>query len=190
MRIIAGSLKGRKIKLPAGRENRLTTDFVREAVFSILQNSIPGSVFLDCFAGSGLMGIEALSRGAAFATFIEGDRERCHTLLTTLQSLPLDSESYEVAAGDAVRRLKKMTRTFSVIFIDPPYFVNLYEPVWLTLLGSVRIKEGSLVVFETHRKAPLPASITAAPELTHLSQKRYGTTVIDIFQVNAAHVVR
>ena len=118
MRIVAGSAKGARIFAPKGRDTRPTSDRVREAVFAIVA-SVEGMTVLDLFAGSGALGLEALSRGAASATFVESDRAALEAIDRNLEKLGL--QGARIVRGDAVEYLAKTSDRYDVVFIDPPY---------------------------------------------------------------------
>jgi len=123
IRIIAGEFKGRRLKTPATDKVRPTADRVREAWFSILQRSIRGARVLDLFAGSGALGLEALSRGAAFCTFVERDRAALAALRANVAELGVGDRS-TVRAGDVRRALRADAaagRQYDLLLIDPPY---------------------------------------------------------------------
>lgn len=123
MRVIAGSARRLKLVTPAGMHTRPTGDKIKETLFNVLQFDIPGSTFLDMFSGSGGIGIEALSRGAENAVFIDNDKEALKCINTNLAHTKL-SDRAEVIPYDvftAIRRLEASQRTFDIIFMDPPY---------------------------------------------------------------------
>lgn len=123
MQIIAGKFKGHKILAPKGTETRPTSGRLRETVFNILQNHIEDAHFLDLFAGSGAMGIEALSRGAAKATFVEQDRTSYRTIEKNIEKLDLKCAS-TILCEEALKALSFFHKTgqkFDLIFLDPPY---------------------------------------------------------------------
>ena len=123
MRIAGGHLKNHKLSTPKGRLTRPTVEKLRQAVFNICQHDIQDAQFLDIFAGSGAMGIEALSRGAAHATFIENSRAALQAIRENLSRLDLVSQA-TVLPGDALTMLKKLSTSnpsFDLIYADPPY---------------------------------------------------------------------
>ena len=121
MRIVGGEWRGRTIKAPAGRAVRPTLDRVREAWMSIVQLSLPGARVLDLFAGSGALGIEALSRGASTAEFVESDPSSLGILCSNLESLGADSRS-TVTRADALAFVESLAEdAYDVVFADPPY---------------------------------------------------------------------
>src|ERR1700758_507628 len=123
MRVIAGRLGGRHLKAPRGRTTRPTSDRVREATFALL-GSVEGARVLDLFAGTGGLGIEALSRGAASAVFVERNARVARTLRANLQTLGLErpeAEVRETEATAALRTARARQETYDLVFIDPPY---------------------------------------------------------------------
>lgn len=126
LHIIAGKYKNQKIKFPKGQETRPTTSKLREALFNICQNCIENASFLDVFAGSGAMGLEALSRGAKKASFIEENRECMQCIRENLKTLDLDASAQSLQ-GDAFLMLKKLDKqaeNFDIVYMDPPYGVE------------------------------------------------------------------
>lgn len=123
MHIVAGLFKNRRLKTPKGAETRPTMGMLREALFNISQHSIVGAHFLDLFAGSGAMGIEALSRGAAQVTFVDSSRESIRCITENLQSVNL-TDSAQILQGDVFVKLQlliRLKKSFDIIYIDPPY---------------------------------------------------------------------
>jgi 16S rRNA (guanine966-N2)-methyltransferase len=194
MRVIAGELGGRRLKAPAGRVTRPTSDRVREAVFGML-GDVGGRRVLDLFAGTGALGIEALSRGAQSAVFIERDAGVVKVLKGNLAALGIGSETAEVRRADALEALRsaKMGQeTYDLVFIDPPYGRARPAPSasgppigerWgpeLSAILPALLSPGARVVVESDRRAPLelelPRTGTGEPERS----RRYGDTSITI----------
>jgi 16S rRNA (guanine(966)-N(2))-methyltransferase RsmD len=156
MRVIAGIYKGRRLRAAEGLHVRPTSDRLRETLFNILSPTIADAEFLDLCAGSGAVGIEALSRGAARATFVENARRAVTPLLENLAHCKI--EAAEVVQQDAVSALKRFAseaRLFDIIFFDPPYASPVYAPA-LDRLGEENVlrADGRLVV-EHHAKTPM-----------------------------------
>jgi 16S rRNA (guanine966-N2)-methyltransferase len=176
MRVIAGSLGGRRLKAPGGRNTRPTSDRVREALFAML-GPLDGEPVLDLFAGTGALGIEALSRGAGRAVFVERDRAAAKILLENLAVLAIPSEAAELRRSDALvalRSARENGEAYDLVFIDPPYGqAGLWGPRLSAELGAVLAPEGRIVV-ESDRREPLELD---APALT---ERRYGDTSITI----------
>jgi 16S rRNA (guanine(966)-N(2))-methyltransferase RsmD len=159
MRIVAGKYRGRKLKNPSSLETRPTSDRLRETLFNILAPRIKGARFLDMCAGSGAVGIEALSRAAAHATFVDQSRKMCALIETNLEALTIDGDDVEVVnheATDFLRRGAKKEAPFDAIFYDPPYATD-YEEL-LNFLGEHAARllaEEGVVIVEHHKKKDL-----------------------------------
>lgn len=155
MRIIGGSARGLRLKLPPARISRPTGDRVKEALFNIIQNEVPGGKFLDCFAGSGSIGIEALSRGAQEAHFIEKNGLALRIMRENLEKSRLSNKAF-IWKGEAETILKTRLRgsSFRVVFLDPPY---TYQPgeILLTLKKENLVLPGGLIVLEASRRTEL-----------------------------------
>ncbi len=153
MRVIAGSARSMPLKTVKGMDVRPTTDRTKETLFNILQFRIPSCRFLDLYAGTGAIGIEALSRGADQAVFVEKDRRIQNLILENLAFTKLDDRA-ELIKGDvlSVLPLLEGREPFDIIFMDPP-FQHGYEKEALTLLSrSSLLKEGGVIVVEAHPK--------------------------------------
>jgi 16S rRNA (guanine966-N2)-methyltransferase len=173
MRVVAGRHKGRKLRAPAGAGTRPTADRVREALFSIL-GPVDGLSVLDLYAGSGALGIEALSRGAGSATFVEAARP---ALAAIRANLAAAGEDAEVAASDAIAWLRVAAdgeRAFDLVFCDPPYdaAASIAQPL-VELLPRVAAPQ-ALIVTESSKRNPLVLDLPLADERT------YGDTRIAI----------
>jgi len=123
MRVIAGSFKGRRLECPKSDKIRPTADKVKEALFGALQFSIPGAYVLDAFAGSGALGIEALSRGAAHVDFVEIEPECLRTLKQNVEAVA--KEGFSIYKGD-IMKLKAKLGKYDIVLLDPPYDSDLY----------------------------------------------------------------
>ncbi len=155
MRVITGSVKGRKLKTPDTYDIRPTTDNVKEALFNILQFDIEGRRVLDLFAGTGQLGIECLSRGAAEVTFVDKDRRSTSIVRQNLKTCGLYAEVIQTDALEFLNRCGK----YDLIFLDPPYDSGLYVPV-LQIINSVDIlSDGGIIICETRRDTALPDMI-------------------------------
>lgn len=153
MRVISGIYKGRRLKAVEGMQVRPTSDRLRETLFNVLSTSIIGSRFVDICAGTGSVGIEALSRGAAHVTFLESNRRAANVLSENLTHCGI-TENVKVINRDAVSTLKYFAQhllQFDYFYLDPPYDSELYSQILWTLAKSKLIAEEGLVVVE-HRK--------------------------------------
>ncbi len=149
MRVIAGEFRGRRLVAPKGDIARPTTDRVKEAMFGVLQFGITGARVLDAFAGSGALGIEALSRGAAHVDFIEKEPMCLKALEENLKAV--GAGNAHVHRGDALRLLPKLPGPYDLLLLDPPYDDGLYKPVLEAARDHGILKNGALVAAECRR---------------------------------------
>jgi 16S rRNA (guanine966-N2)-methyltransferase len=176
VRIIAGSRKGHTIYAPKGRSTRPTGDRVREAAFSLI-GPVEGASVLDVFAGSGAMGLEALSRGSARAVFVESDREACRAIDRNLEKLGFTGVT--VLCTDAMRALAAEAaagRLYDLVLADPPYAMFSDQQTALaTYLPAVLAPDGLLVVETSAKEEPeLPLAVRTS--------RRYGSTRLTLFE--------
>jgi 16S rRNA (guanine966-N2)-methyltransferase len=172
MRVIAGQYGGRRLQAPPGAATRPTADRVREALFSILGARVTEARVLDLFAGAGTLGLEALSRGASHATFVDSAPRALTALRANLAALGADAE---VVRADALRWLRAASpgaRQYDLVFLDPPYRRAAELGASLSELLPAVLAPGALVVAESDRRAPLELTIDATDE------RRYGDTLI------------
>jgi 16S rRNA (guanine966-N2)-methyltransferase len=171
MRIIAGELKGRRLRMPGGAPTRPTADRVREALFSMLAD-VSGAHVLDLFAGSGALGIEALSRGAAAAVFVESDARAAATIRANLESLGLEGT---VVRRDVARFLSDPSReAYDLVFCDPPYDSGPRIAGQLAERLPAMLAEGARIVTESDKRRPLELPFPL------LRERTYGDTRIAI----------
>lgn len=175
MRVITGSAKGRRLQSPVGDDVRPTTDVVKEAVFSIIQFSVEGSRFLDAFAGSGQMGIEALSRGAAKAYFIDSSRRSMNIIKNNIKLCNFENKA-ETVTADTLSYLSRTTEKFDIIFLDPPYQTGLLQAA-LEKVPDILAEEG-VVICEHPKEETLPEPVE---NLTLSKNYRYGKIVISVY---------
>ena len=150
MRVIAGSARRIQLKTPAGMDTRPTTDRIKETLFNILQSELYGCKFLDIFGGSGAIGIEALSRGADVAWFIENNKEAVSCIKENLERTHF-SDKATILNSDyqsALRSLEGRGEVFDIIFMDPPYQNGYEKRVLEYLIGSELLDKDSLIIFE------------------------------------------
>lgn len=161
MRIIAGKYRRRVLKSPPSMQTRPTSDRLRETLFNILAPQITDATkFLDLCSGTGAIGIEALSRGASHATFVDKSRKSCALIEENLDLLDVPEEDTEIILSDAEEFLRKSKDTFDIVFFDPPYR-NEYREI-LYLLGEPESKllaEDGIFIAEHHNKNNLPDAI-------------------------------
>jgi 16S rRNA (guanine966-N2)-methyltransferase len=179
MRVIAGDLGGRRLNAPRGRVTRPTSDRVREALFSML-GVLGGEAVLDLFAGTGALGIESLSRGAARAVFVERDSAVVRVLNENLRTLGLSEAVAEVRQIDALAALRSALagqETYDLIFIDPPYSQARDWAAELSASIAPLLRPRARVVVESDRRAPLELALPVHRE------RRYGDTSITIHRI-------
>mgnify|MGYP000902166407 CR=1 FL=1 len=154
MRVISGTAKGRKLKEPGGRVIRPTTDMVKESVFNIIQFDIEGRHVLDLFAGTGQMGIEALSRGAASAVFVDESNEAIRLVRENIKHMGFEDRA-TVTKGDAVSFLRHGGK-YDVIFLDPPYGLPLMEKALGSIFEFDMLKVNGIIICETNAERQMP----------------------------------
>jgi 16S rRNA (guanine966-N2)-methyltransferase len=177
VRIIAGQRKGATIFAPKGLDTRPTSDRVREAAFNLI-GPVDGASVLDLYAGSGAMGLEALSRGAESAVFVESDREASRTIRRNLEKLRLSGG--EISCTGVLRFLAAERRRFDLILVDPPY--DVVESVAVRLaryLPGVLVEHGLVVLESSSRDEPV------LPPLVVRTSRRYGSARVTLFEAAA-----
>ena len=181
MRIITGRARGARLKTPKGLLTRPTSDRVKESLFSILGGRVVGRRVLDLFAGTGSLGLEALSRGAASAVFV--DRATEHVLRENAEHTRLDA-AVRILRGDvfsALSRLAAEGAVFDLVFCDPPYHKGLWERALTALDASPVLSEGALVIVESGEDEK---DIPSLSRLSLVREERYGhTTRVRIFEI-------
>jgi 16S rRNA (guanine966-N2)-methyltransferase len=170
MRIIAGTRRGHRIAAPKGRDTRPTSDRVRENAFNLI-GPVDDADVLDLFAGSGAMGLEALSRGAASTTFVENDRDACRTINANLDKLDFRGT---VLQQDALRVVAGERRTYDLVLCDPPYG---YDPAKLAPHLARLISEDGVLVYESAGRDDPPEF----PGLEQRTSRRYGSARLTLF---------
>jgi len=161
-RIIGGGGKGRRLKTPTGRQTRPTGARVRQTLFDILAPEVPGCRFLDAFAGSGAVGLEALSRGATRVVLVEASPAAAEALRENVRALASAGGEARVFRQDARVALAGLANdgaAFDVIYLDPPYESDLYEPLLELVAARGLLSEEGVAVAEHFHKRPLPATI-------------------------------
>lgn len=177
LRIVAGALKGRRIDAPRGRGTRPTADRVRQAVFDILGQRLSGGDVLDLYAGSGALGLEALSRGSDRAVLVDGDREAAQVCTHNAEALGMSDRVVVLRADvlEALRILARQGRRFALAFVDPPY--ELGPEAALAQLPGV-LQPGARVVAEHDRRRPPPERIGA---LGRDRARTFGDTAVSFY---------
>ena len=184
MRIITGTAKGIALKTLEGEATRPTAEKVKEAVFSALQFDLEGRRFLDLFAGSGQMGLEALSRGAAHATFIDASREAMDVVKANAKKAGFFDRSHFLV-GDYRNFIRKAKggEGFHIVFIDPPYAERLAADCLKRLLEASLLLPGGLAVTESEEEDIFASHPTLVKSFTVLKKKKYGRSFIHILRL-------
>jgi 16S rRNA (guanine(966)-N(2))-methyltransferase RsmD len=179
--IIAGTLKGRRLVTPRGHRTRPTADQVRIALMDTLMPHLPGARFLDLFAGAGGVGLEALSRGAARAVFVERDANAAAALRRNVAALGVHAHARVLAldAGRAVGRLAADGERFELVFLDPPYGAGLVEDTLGRLGGGAVTTTDAIVVAQHFTKHPPPETVGV---LAAFRTRRFGETTLTFFR--------
>ncbi|NVM20727.1 MAG: 16S rRNA (guanine(966)-N(2))-methyltransferase RsmD [Desulfobacterales bacterium] len=181
MRVIGGALKGKKLYPPSGLAIRPTTDYLRESIFDILADCVEDAVVLDLFAGTGSLGIEALSRGAASAVFVDTRPQAIKTVARNISACGLQ-ERCTVVRRDVLRGLnflKSIGHAFDLVFIDPPYDQGFVERT-LRLLGRAECTvEGASIVVEHSIRETLPEKVA---RLNRADERRHGNTLVSFYR--------
>ncbi len=175
MRIVAGAHRGRSLVAPKGHSTRPTADRARQALFNVLEHApwspgLAGLQVLDLFAGSGALGLEALSRGAAFCLFADTDPAAAAAIAANLAALRLEDRAI-VRRWDAMRLPARSAEpAFDLAFLDPPYGARLVDPALATIVGGDWLASGALAVVERGAEEPAPAT----PGFTVLDSRTWG----------------
>ena len=179
MRIIAGAYKGRNLKSPPSLDVRPTSDRLRETLFNVIAPRIEDARFLDLCAGSGAVGIEALSRGASYATFVDRSRRMCLLIEANVQLCRIPEEQWEIYCSEVNEFLKQTESQWDIIYFDPPYKNDYLRT--LELVGS---RLSDLLIVEHHHKNKLPENIGRLKRTRILKQ---GDSALSFFrtQINA-----
>ncbi|MBO5421638.1 MAG: 16S rRNA (guanine(966)-N(2))-methyltransferase RsmD [Clostridia bacterium] len=178
VRVITGSARGRVLKTLEGEDVRPTTDRVKEAIFSIIQFEIEGREVLDLFAGSGQLGIEALSRDAAYATFVDLSKDAVGVIKSNLLSTGLHKNS-AVLQSDAFTFLRNSKKKFDIVFMDPPYSKGLLQKA-LPLVAEV-MNDGGVIVCEHPYGEEMPQE---AGRFSIYREYKYSKLALTVYRLN------
>ena len=178
MRVITGKARGVALKAPNGMSTRPTADRVKEALFSIIQFEIPAAKVLDLFGGTGQLGIEALSRDAKSAVFVDAYREACALIRENLKRTKLDSQA-KVICSDYASFLRSCNEMYDIIFLDPPYSETFLENS-LKLISEIDIlQSGGIIVTERPVGKELLCDF---PSLSRSKDYKYSSTILTVFR--------
>ncbi|MBR3752369.1 MAG: 16S rRNA (guanine(966)-N(2))-methyltransferase RsmD [Ruminiclostridium sp.] len=181
MRVITGIARGRRLKEPSGMETRPTTDRVKEGIFSSIQFEVEGRKVLDLFGGTGQMGIEALSRGAAHCTFVDLQKQAAGIIRENVTSTGFSGQS-TIIQGDALAFLSRCREKFDLIFLDPPYESGLLEKAMELITTIDIVSENGIIVCENGSKSGWP--MVAEPYRMQ-KEYRYGKIRTALYRRNA-----
>ena len=183
MRVISGKARGKKLIAPQGLHTRPVTDQIKEALFNSWQFKINGCRFLDCFAGSGSMGIEAISRNASYTVFIDNDSNAIQTIQENIKGCHFDSHSYSIFQKDIFQdlpSLDQMNEPFDIIYLDPPYTVDeIFIPVMETIGKTSLLKEDGILAIRTKKEKELADVFY---NLKKVKQKKYGISMVHFYK--------
>lgn len=186
MRVIAGSAKGHRLQAPVGLDTRPTVDRIKESLFNIIGFDIAMCRFLDLFSGSGAIGIEALSRGAVSAVFIEQSPVATKSIYENLQRTKLQDRafSYQEDVLKVLHKLEERGQQFDIIFMDPPYDYPLFESVLVGILEHNLLDQQGYIIVEHSTTCTL----TIPPSLHIWKQKIYKTTTMSFLTLQEENV--
>ena len=181
MRVITGTAKGRKLKAPKGKETRPTSDRTKESLFNIIGPRVINAKFLDLYAGTGAIGIEALSRGADLSVFVEKNPQAVKNIKSNLELTGLADRAEVISqeAEKAVDMLAAWERTFDIIFVDPPYLKGLVNESLLKINKSRLLASGGVVITESSKLDVLPVQAGLLKMVRH---EKYGDTILSFYQ--------
>jgi len=178
MRIITGEYRGRKLETPIGYDVRPTTDKVKEAIFNLLQNDIYDSVCVDLFAGTGSLGLEALSRGAKRCYFCDNARASLNLIKSNIKICGAGDRSV-VLAGDYTKTLTRIKEKADIFFLDPPYAAGLYEKCLELIETLDLLNEEGIIIAEHDKYDEMPEQVG---NLVKVKERRYGKILVSIYQ--------
>ena len=181
MRVVAGERKGMPLKAIPGNTTRPTTDKVKESIFNIIGPFFDGGIALDLFAGSGGLGIEALSRGAEHALFIEKDSKAFQVLKDNIQKCRYEAraELFRIDAKRAVKALLKRDIELKYVFLDPPYHQKEYYDLVQILVEHDKVQKDGIILCEHAKEVELPHNFN---DFTLQRQETYGGTIISVYR--------
>lgn len=178
MRVISGKARGVTLKTPEGMQTRPTTDRVKESMFSIIQFDLPGASVLDLFGGTGQLGIEALSRGAKKAVFVDQARKSCDLIRENLRRTKLESMG-QVVCSDYMQYLKRSRERFDIIVLDPPYAEVFLENALKCITEIDILQSNGIIVTERPLGKELPFEF---PGFVRSRDYKYGNTLITLYR--------
>ncbi|AOT68405.1 16S rRNA (guanine(966)-N(2))-methyltransferase RsmD [Geosporobacter ferrireducens] len=184
MRVIAGLAKGRRLKSPVGLATRPTTDRIKESIFSILHPYLLESYVLDLFSGTGNLGIEALSRGAEKAIFVDNNKNSIRVICENIEITGFKEKSkvFHQEALKTIRELAHLEQKYDIVFMDPPYLKGFIIPCVQAIEEEGLLSSTGIIVIEHDSKDVLPEKFA---KLTRIKNRKYGNTTISIYSEEA-----
>ena len=176
MRVISGKFKGKNLRFVSNEELRPTANMVRQALFTKLQFEISGKRFLDLFAGSGAIGVEALSRGAGRVVFVDKSPLAINIIKQNISNTITGNRQFEVVHADIKRAIETRLQAFDFILLDPPYKSNFYLEAANLILKNNLLSNGGMLICEHEAKSPFEIS-----GFKVISRKKYGTKMLSYF---------
>lgn len=184
MRVIAGKAKGKKLKAPQGMKTRPITDMIKEALFNVLGHRIYEAAFLDLFAGSGSVGIEALSRGARPVLFVDNDKSAVSVIAENIRNCNI-TEGFDIYCQDVFNSLKFLERhgsQFDYIYVDPPFTrESLFAKIMIALGPAQLLADGGMIILRTQRKMDM---LDRYGSLSRTRISPYGESVLHYYHVD------
>lgn len=178
MRVITGKARGVQLKTPEGLQTRPTTDRVKEALFSIIHFDLPGAAVLDLFGGTGQLGIEAISRGAKSATFVDAGDAACRLIKENLRRAKMEGEG-KVVRSDYLDYLNRCREKYDIILLDPPYAEVFLENSLKRIAEIDILQSGGIIVAERPLGKDLPWEFEG---FTRSKDYKYGKTLLTIYR--------
>ncbi len=180
MRIITGEYRGRKIEAPFGDDVRPTSDKVKESIFNMLMYDVADAYCVDLFAGTGNLGLEALSRGAKHCLFADNDRTSISFIKKNIMTCGATEKS-RVIAGDYMKALRSLTQKADIFFIDPPYASSLYVKSLEAIQSLDLLSDEGIIVTEHDKQEIMPDRVGS---LVKFKEKRYGKILVSMYCVD------
>ncbi len=182
MRVISGKARGLKLNTPKNEDVRPTTDRVKESLFNIISSYIMDSKVLDLFAGTGSLGIECLSRGASKCVFVDLSKESLQIVKSNIKKARVEDNSVVINADykEAVRKLNAQGEKFDMIFMDPPYYKDLFVDALTKIAEGKLLADEGIIVVEHDTKENLPENVL---NLVQNRSKKYGNTTITFYKL-------
>lgn len=184
LRVISGKVRGLKLNAPKNEDVRPTTDRVKESLFNIINSYIMDSKVLDLFAGTGSLGIECLSRGAKECVFVDISKESISIVKSNIKKARVENESSIINSdfNDAIKKLQVQNKKFDVIFMDPPYYKDMFVKALESIDNAKLLEYEGIIIIEHDTKDTFPERIGS---LEKNRSKKYGNTTLTFYKMEA-----